>query len=511
MNGFLLLASQNFFSDPLNFFAEPMVLAALSISVFITALAYMLGEFLSMPSIKGFAKLELRELGVTAVIIVIAMMLAIPGGVFDTVASGFALPLDLSSLPQNGFNGTAMNHEAFVCQEWLNSHKDESGNLPVLLKNPVTGAPYYSKGNYAFARADHFIGCRFGFLDTMLFFTGYVSNIDLAGNHKANGYMMPRLLGIYLKYMLVEFTTGFLSTVSFSYTFPMITTPPVGMTISNFAPLNFMSIVNEINTLFVDTVGMVIGAFTAQKMLLNFIEFSVISFFLPFGLLLRAFPFSRKTGSTVVAFAFAAYFIFPISVLINSQMYGMIENPPCEAGLYPENSVCTEDSQCCSGDCRNGKCAGLMTDMNEYTSGFTIGKKAIDDPELNESFDQAILQEAQYEIDYRESLQANQVQYIGSPSKAKSQYDARIMEQERAEQLQEDRWGQGGNFFTASPWKASEWVLRVLQWAISDTAKIVMLALMFVVMEIVLSLTLMKDFALLIGGEPRLLGISKLV
>lgn len=511
MNLFLLLASNNFFSEPLNFFAEPMVIAALSISVFITALAYMMGEFFSMPSIKGFAKLELRELAVTATIIIVAILLATPGGVFDAVASGFAMPLDLSSLPQNGFSGTAINQEAFVCHEWLNSHKDEAGNLPLLLRNPITGAPYYSRGNYAFARADHFIGCKFGLLDTMLFFTGYVSNIDLAGNHKVNGYMMPRLLGIYLRYMLVEFTSGFLSTVSFSFTFPSFTVPPIGITITNFAPLNFMTLINEINTLFVDTVGMVIGAFAAQKMLLNFIEFSVISFFLPFGLLLRAFPFSRKTGSTVIAFAFAAYFIFPISILINSHMYSMIENPPCQAGFLPENSQCANDHECCSGDCRNGKCAGLITDMSEYTSSFTIGKKAIDDPELSAAFDDLVLQEAQYEVEYRESLQENQTQYADAPSKATSQYGARISEQNRANQLQNERWNQGGDLFISSPWKGSEWALRVLQFALGDTAKIVMLAMLFIVMEIVLSLTLMKDFALLIGGEPKLLGISKLV
>ena len=44
-----------------------------------------------------------------------------------------------------------------------------------------------------------------------------------------------------------------------------------------------------------------------------------------------------------------------------------------------------------------------------------------------------------------------------------------------------------------------------------DVSKYIVLTGLFIVMEIVITMTLMKDFAIMIGGESRIIGLGKLV
>ena len=109
---------------------------AMAASAGIISLAYMMGEFFGIASLKGFARMELGELATTGVIIIIALLLVWPGGIFDMVSGGFIPSGQLGK----------------VCDEW----KDAHGSLAY---SPI-GTPYYKNGSIAVGQADYFLGCK---------------------------------------------------------------------------------------------------------------------------------------------------------------------------------------------------------------------------------------------------------------------------------------------------------------------------------------------------------------
>jgi hypothetical protein len=92
----------------------------------------------------------------------------------------------------------------------------------------------------------------------------------------------------------------------------------------------------------------------------------------------------------------------------------------------------------------------------------------------------------------------------------------------KTEQMMTDGWtelkrktgiitGAGTQIWFPTPKQSSIAVFKEVEVLVMDAMQFTILAILFVVVEIVITMTLLKDFALLIGGEPRVLGISKLV
>ena len=52
---------------------------------------------------------------------------------------------------------------------------------------------------------------------------------------------------------------------------------------------------------------------------------------------------------------------------------------------------------------------------------------------------------------------------------------------------------------------------KALDSLVMEAMQFTVLVLLFMVIEIIITMTLLKDFSLLIGGEPRVFGMSKLV
>jgi len=441
------------------------VAVAFSTAVFIIVLSFMAGYAFSMQSLKGFAKIELYELGVSAVILILSVLLIIPGGPFDMVSMGFLSP----EVP----GGTA-------CREWLVLHGPY---------NPLSGN--YEKGNIAFAQADYFIGCRLDFI-------GMVSG----GGVQGDGIILRKLVNAYVNLMMMEFIYGFFSTAGLHFTIvtPILLEIGIG-TIPHIA----LTPIVEFNTTVTDLVGTAITAMMGKKMLLAFIEESAIEVFLVLGLFLRVFPFTRKTGSTVIALVFAAYFVFPISILISQQMWNAIEDPPGPPGCIHVNGACGDDSDCCSGHCVAGagpfasqkRCSPPLTDFDHAKSFMDMcyGK---DESEINQTLEtQAAGQEAQ--------LQAYFNNQGAAPPGTKPV--------NRFATSLDSAWNvvAGPIIKMALPIAGDVWAFANSEKVMTDIGRIVLLVLMFTVSELLFTITLMKDFARLIGGEPRIIGISKLV
>lgn len=61
--------------------------------------------------------------------------------------------------------------------------------------------------------------------------------------------------------------------------------------------------------------GIIIGV---EMALINFISSTALSFFLPIGVVLRCFFATRKVGGLLIAIAVGMYFIFPLTIALNS-------------------------------------------------------------------------------------------------------------------------------------------------------------------------------------------------
>lgn len=64
----------------------------------------------------------------------------------------------------------------------------------------------------------------------------------------------------------------------------------------------------------------------AQLELLNFMKNTMFTFILPIGIALRAFPVTRRTGSTLIAIAVVGYVIYPLSVNYGLVMYNSVKD-----------------------------------------------------------------------------------------------------------------------------------------------------------------------------------------
>ncbi len=78
-------------------------------------------------------------------------------------------------------------------------------------------------------------------------------------------------------------------------------------------------------------------AMNSQLFLLNLAASFLFPVLLPFGLFLRCFHVTRGTGGFLIAFSFAFYFIYPLSILVTKGMLDMAEVPePSYPGIeYP--------------------------------------------------------------------------------------------------------------------------------------------------------------------------------
>ena len=453
-----------------SFVVNPVVYVALMSAVAIIALSYILGEFLNLAPLKGFARLELAELAVTGVIIVIVLLLMMKDGPFDMVAQGFMLGSTASVVP--GSTDAAQPH---YCDDWLRRHPDGSGNA-------------------AFREADFFLGCR----PKLILLPASLDIMSL----EVKGVLLQKLTRAYAVMMGNELFIGLFSG------FYMAIKIPVKALILDIGMMPWISMVplNEVHTTLVDAVGATWAAVAGQKLLLGFIEYAVPAIFLPFGLLLRAFPFSRKTGSTIIAVCFAAYFIYPISILINEHIWEMIANPQPEQGstCKPTGQSCGADADCCSLNCRGGKCMTPLTDFSESSSIVAVCRNVHSAEEINENY---LKPEAQKQEDRLRDI------FSGSITDEKwTKTESRLsVFWTAAEQ-------KGGIVSAAlsglvypSPSYVTTRVFQAVEVAVTDSMQYTVLVMLFIVNEIVITMTLLKDFALLIGGEPRVFGISKLV
>ncbi|MFH1520347.1 MAG: hypothetical protein ABID61_01755 [Candidatus Micrarchaeota archaeon] len=138
------------------------------------------------------------------------------------------------------------------------------------------------------------------------------------------GILEQKLKAQYMDLYLFEALIGFLSTISFPIGSPI---PAVNIISISLAPFTGLSMLSTAHTVVVEAIGYLLTLIWGKEFMLLFARDIVPLLLFPLGLIIRAFPFFKKTGSSVIAIAFALYFAFPFAVLLSNYMIFDIYQP----------------------------------------------------------------------------------------------------------------------------------------------------------------------------------------
>jgi len=448
----------------------PIAMTALMLSVGMVAILFMLGEAFNLPNVKSFARQEVYEMVVSVLIILIVLGCLGAFGVFAKNVAGSSL------IPSNAI-------VSGFCQDSVKIY-------PISDANPE---------NVLFADVDWFLGCMP--IGSQGKYEKIEDGVQMPYSSSANshyvaskwpddaskGVMLGHLMNIYISLFSLEFILGPISTFGVSAYLP----EPIISSISlDFAPHAALSPISEVTITITDLIGVGVGTLITQKVLLQFVHQNALVVFLPLGLAFRAIPFLRKTGSTIIALALVMYFVFPLSIWVNQQIYLSLQNPNHPA-------------------------------ITEWTNYHTLLQGCLPQPGETPADVTARVQR-EIAIPYFEDSQKTygtlrQVYSVekdaaGNPvtvSLPISQQLA-LLESFKSNSALVGKyllhWG-----FIAGPTLPVDFFYSALVDQITISAQWFVLNLLFLVNTMIITITLFRDISLAIGGEPRIFGLSKLV
>ncbi len=242
----------------------PVTVYALLISMFVVALAYMIAEILKSPQLNAWAKNELSEFIVTALIL-----------------GGLALGLTLMNTLVFDMTG-GLDHFGVA-----NDYLDQMIKAPSLTNAGVGLAEWWQTN----------------IMNSPVEFQKRVGDLN-------QSYITLWVFEI-LSGVLGSLITGFILSAG-----PSLAYLRIGM-----SPLAGLSQLTPTILSLMDMVAVLILAFVAQKALLVFFKETMFRLFLPLGIALRAFPLSRKLGSTLIALAVTCYVVYPLTLVMNLGIY----------------------------------------------------------------------------------------------------------------------------------------------------------------------------------------------
>jgi hypothetical protein len=428
-----------------------MASAALLISVFFVAGHYMIGELFQMPESKSLAKQELYELGVSIFLIIFILATMMSWG-------WIAHDITLSSLEPNG-------------------------KTPVI-GNCTENERYYNASdpahpeNLMYRGADYFLGCEP---------LGSESVDDISKSYDpktmksfyepvGRGVLLTEMMNQYISLISLEMMLGPISTFGVSWFLPEAIVTRFDISVS---PMAGLTPISEALIIVTDLVGVGVGTVLMQKLLLLFIHQNVLVIFLPLGLAARGVPFLRKTGSTIIAVCMVLYFVYPLTLWLNQQVYFGIQDKLINWANY---ASIAEICQVKSGESAQAFQDRITTSLQDYmATGAEVGS---DFSDSGGSGDGAILPWSTLKS-FFSSLFGNLweiVKFMFTPW----------------------NWALG-------PMLPVNYFFEALVDMMTVAMQIFVLNMLFLVNSIIICVTIFRDLSLAIGGEPKIFGISKLV
>jgi hypothetical protein len=184
----------------------------------------------------------------------------------------------------------------------------------------------------------------------------------------------------------------------------------------------------------------------------------------------------------------------------------MIYNPQATPGCVQVGADCTLHSQCCSNRCRAGFCAEPLTDFSEFESIYMVCMRQGSDYVAEQWQGEA------EKIKEHWAGVSGVAPAAGGSGPGMNEEAARNANDEMM-RMQDavNRPDLAVQLATAPANLLARGAFAGAETALAEAGRFLALAVLCIVVEIVMTMTLFKDFALLIGGEPRVFGLSKLV
>ncbi|MCP4648411.1 MAG: hypothetical protein GY852_11890 [bacterium] len=137
--------------------------------------------------------------------------------------------------------------------------------------------------------------------------------------------LLYQTMSAYIGFLSIEVFVGVISSIGFSLP---LGSPIMGVKWVSFHPFGGMSMLSNAIVSVIESIGILVGLVVARQQLLTFFQDIVPAFLLPVGLFLRALPFTRVTGSSLIAISFAVFLIFPASIVLSHYMiFGAMSEP----------------------------------------------------------------------------------------------------------------------------------------------------------------------------------------
>jgi len=139
----------------------------------------------------------------------------------------------------------------------------------------------------------------------------------------ANDYLdrtADNMLGIYEQLNLAD---RYIAKMTSFYYFLAVPIYLASASISHF-PYTGISVLSSMVAVGLDALAASIFIQLAQKMLLNFFQDNSFRWFLPLGIILRTFGFTRKLGGTLIAIAIGTLVVFPLAIAFSAGVYDSV-------------------------------------------------------------------------------------------------------------------------------------------------------------------------------------------
>ncbi len=321
----------------------------------------------------------------------------------------------------------------------------------------------------------------------------------LAGSHiqlalAANTIMEDKLIEQYKELYLFEALIGFLSTISFPIASPF---PAIAIISFSLAPFTGLTLLSNAHTVVVEAIGYLITVMWAKEFILLFARDAVPLILLPFGLVLRAIPFYRKTGSSIIAVSFALYFVFPFATLLSNYMIFDVYKPADFAYMPSMASLSGDLSQ---SDTQS-KVFGATAEGDKISQQFQS-------PDL---VDQGLTDSQACGGGSGEHLLCSAENIISGVAGAVKSFAGTVL------QIWRFMMGMSGDFaytLLANPVMPSSASAGLYYFLINEVLTVspfVILVMVTIVFEIIFTITMYRNISLIIGGEGELVGVTKII
>jgi len=331
------------------------------------------------------------------------------------------------------------------------------------------------------------------------------SHIDLALN-QLNAFQ-TELESLYLRLSLIDFGIGFMSTLSFNIG---MLPGGIGIFSVHIAPYGGLSLIANSLAALIYGVMMLALLNWGKKLLVMFASTAIPLIFLPFGLILRANPFTRTTGSTILAVCFVVYFVYPLATSLSFYLifniYGLKFDNTYLEHLTPFKTLMGEN------------------DINKMANDITTGDRSLSE-KLPDAYGKTT-EDATNDacgIGPNDGLLTKLVKYlfcgidklVGAIREVPvvggfigTVWDAMKTMLSYSGSFFKFLFGSGSILLPVGMTLA---VYTILTDAIVKISELFVVTTVSTVLEIMITVTMYRNIALLIGGEAELAGLSKLV